>query len=370
MPYGNSRSSSAPVQPKPPAVQQDQSPSPQVGQKPGKRKGVPKKREKPQRGVVKPHSYEELDFPLEDETDDFDPLETFDLEDYRPPQRKQRHYGPPLVDDYRPSDRKSRRKKQTEEFSPIVPSPPPKPKLHAHSIPLGSGQDLDFDELEDDVPEAQEEVEEIDGFLMFITSDFQPPRRKNRSTELDDLLLPPQSTVLSSSPSMPAGKPSKKKGRPTGALPPAAFIERKSKKEKPDKDQTGFIAHIVNAIKSLGGKATGHDITSWIAQTYPEVCFGDHKILSYRVNAVLSSKKHTILFNKRKIDIDNNKKASLWSLRDGASNFEELMNQVAKTENESDSDDYDKYVAAYGSSDQESTDSDQEGVLHYEVIYK
>ena len=50
----------------------------------------------------------------------------------------------------------------------------------------------------------------------------------------------------------------------------------------------------------------------------PDADYPDHKILSYRVNAVLSSKKNSNLFLKKKMGIDNNRKVSLWTLREMA----------------------------------------------------
>jgi hypothetical protein len=49
-----------------------------------------------------------------------------------------------------------------------------------------------------------------------------------------------------------------------------------------------------------------------------EAEYPDHKILSYRVNAVLSSKKNSNLFHKKKLGIDSNRKVSLWTLREMA----------------------------------------------------
>lgn len=49
-----------------------------------------------------------------------------------------------------------------------------------------------------------------------------------------------------------------------------------------DKKSLWFIQQIVEAINAFGGKASGSDITDWMAEHHKDLCYGDRKILSYR----------------------------------------------------------------------------------------
>lgn len=60
---------------------------------------------------------------------------------------------------------------------------------------------------------------------------------------------------------------------------------------------TNYLQLIEDAFTDFGGKATGADVTEWIAQRHPEL--GENKKrLSYSVNAILSSKKYSHIFTK------------------------------------------------------------------------
>jgi len=78
------------------------------------------------------------------------------------------------------------------------------------------------------------------------------------------------------------------------------------------KEESTNVSRIMEAIRSLGGKATGNDISSWICKQYSSD-ITMKKRLSYTVNAVLSSKKHSGLFSKEMVYFDGHKRA-LWSL--------------------------------------------------------
>jgi hypothetical protein len=68
---------------------------------------------------------------------------------------------------------------------------------------------------------------------------------------------------------------------------------------------------IVEALKGMGGRATGIDITDWLSKHYPDLG-GDRKKLGYMVNAVLSSKKYKGKFVKEKMV--NGGQRALWKL--------------------------------------------------------
>eukprot|EP01119_Soliformovum_irregulare_P009852 TRINITY_DN2371_c0_g1_i1.p1 TRINITY_DN2371_c0_g1~~TRINITY_DN2371_c0_g1_i1.p1 ORF type:complete len:831 (-),score=259.15 TRINITY_DN2371_c0_g1_i1:1504-3996(-) len=76
-----------------------------------------------------------------------------------------------------------------------------------------------------------------------------------------------------------------------------------------------IVRGIADAIEALGGKAKGSDVTNWISQNQRELCSGDKKILSYRVNAVLSSKKHANIFGKIKNPSEQNRRKTVWYLK-------------------------------------------------------
>lgn len=74
--------------------------------------------------------------------------------------------------------------------------------------------------------------------------------------------------------------------------------ELKSKKARTDAtDNENYVELIEQAMRGLGGKATGQDITESISQTHQELGHNKKK-LGYRVNAVLSSKKYKTIFAK------------------------------------------------------------------------
>eukprot|EP01114_Cavostelium_apophysatum_P003534 TRINITY_DN1348_c0_g1_i4.p1 TRINITY_DN1348_c0_g1~~TRINITY_DN1348_c0_g1_i4.p1 ORF type:complete len:485 (+),score=156.31 TRINITY_DN1348_c0_g1_i4:1091-2545(+) len=89
-------------------------------------------------------------------------------------------------------------------------------------------------------------------------------------------------------------------------------IEDEPMEPSESKEEGRNVAVIIEAIKTIGGRATGVQISHWICDTYPEE-FANRKKLSYIVNAILSSKKHTASFRKDVVVIDGNKRA-LWSL--------------------------------------------------------
>lgn len=75
------------------------------------------------------------------------------------------------------------------------------------------------------------------------------------------------------------------------------------------------VKQIIQAIKNLGGKGTGAEITAWIDKHCADTSH-NKKRLGYTVNSVLSAKKYSILFAKETVIIDGNKRA-LWKLASG-----------------------------------------------------
>ena len=69
----------------------------------------------------------------------------------------------------------------------------------------------------------------------------------------------------------------------------------------------------------------------------PYICDGDVKVLHYRVNAVLSSKKNANQFHKKKVTVDANRKIALWSLRpfdgdDDETEYHEKIEPIQRVE--------------------------------------
>jgi len=77
-------------------------------------------------------------------------------------------------------------------------------------------------------------------------------------------------------------------------------------------------------MKQLGGKATGSQICDWFVDHSPQTTETDRKALAYKINAILSSKKHSNLFLKKKTSVDGGKQICIWSLRDPNSATENL----------------------------------------------
>lgn len=81
-----------------------------------------------------------------------------------------------------------------------------------------------------------------------------------------------------------------------------------------------YAPKIVQAMRAMGGRGTAHDITDWVLLNTTEGKQHDRKFISYRVNAVLSSPRHSTLFLKTRMlaGADASKKAPVWMLREGA----------------------------------------------------
>lgn len=97
------------------------------------------------------------------------------------------------------------------------------------------------------------------------------------------------------------------------------------------KEESTNVSRIMEAIRSLGGKATGNDISSWICKQYSND-ITMKKRLSYTVNAVLSSKKHSGLFTKEMVYFDGHKRA-LWSLSASSLTAELASQDIGEKEN-------------------------------------
>ncbi len=136
--------------------------------------------------------------------------------------------------------------------------------------------------------------------------------------------------------------------------PPVGRL-KKEYSEKP-KNSTTVMRKIIEAVTSLGGSATGAEITDWIMTNHPEICSGDHKVLSYRVNAVLSSKKHANVFVKSGTRDDSSKKI-VWTVKDNANDMN-IMDEESESEGD---------VDVMDLSDEGTTDSDQEAAEVYGV---
>jgi len=76
-------------------------------------------------------------------------------------------------------------------------------------------------------------------------------------------------------------------------------------------EAANYLQLIESAIKGMGGKATGSEITDWIANRHKELGTNKKK-LTYTVNAILSSKKYNTLFIKDQMV--NNGQRALWKL--------------------------------------------------------
>jgi len=79
----------------------------------------------------------------------------------------------------------------------------------------------------------------------------------------------------------------------------------------PPEEAANYLQLIESAIKGMGGKATGSEITDWIANRHKELGTNKKK-LTYTVNAILSSKKYNNLFIKDQMV--NNGQRALWKL--------------------------------------------------------
>jgi len=120
----------------------------------------------------------------------------------------------------------------------------------------------------------------------------------------------------------------------------ASWLESQSEEQLEDtegmldgetKEESTNVSRIMEAIRSLGGKATGNDISSWICKQYSSD-ITMKKRLSYTVNAVLSSKKHSGLFTKEMVYFDGHKRA-LWSLSPSSLNSEFANQEVGDNNN-------------------------------------
>eukprot|EP01114_Cavostelium_apophysatum_P018027 TRINITY_DN548_c0_g1_i1.p1 TRINITY_DN548_c0_g1~~TRINITY_DN548_c0_g1_i1.p1 ORF type:complete len:1044 (-),score=386.50 TRINITY_DN548_c0_g1_i1:46-3177(-) len=83
-----------------------------------------------------------------------------------------------------------------------------------------------------------------------------------------------------------------------------------------------LLQQIVQAIKELGGQASGNDISKCIYAKHRKVFTSvDFKPLCFRVNSILSSKKYHYLFKKSKMSMFGNSKSrsTLWTLAGKAS---------------------------------------------------
>ncbi len=81
---------------------------------------------------------------------------------------------------------------------------------------------------------------------------------------------------------------------------------------KPPRD-VDFVNKVRRALHALGGYATGEDVVNWLLKN--EGVEQEYKVLKYRINAVLSSKSYTHLFDKD-ATMSAQRKASVWKLRE------------------------------------------------------
>lgn len=88
-----------------------------------------------------------------------------------------------------------------------------------------------------------------------------------------------------------------------------------------------YVFKIVEAIKRLNGIASGAQITDWILHhDFTQV--EQKKMVSYRVNAILSSKKYSDIFTKKRVPSSHGgRKLSLWTIRSGSPAAQYMLQQ-------------------------------------------
>jgi len=96
---------------------------------------------------------------------------------------------------------------------------------------------------------------------------------------------------------------------------------------KPQRD-VEFVNKIRRALQSLGGKATGEQISQYLIQN--EGINQEHKILKYRINAVLSSKTYMDLFEKEFFPPSPQRRASVWLLKTFNQNLQDVPEDLVK----------------------------------------
>jgi len=109
--------------------------------------------------------------------------------------------------------------------------------------------------------------------------------------------------------------------------PPISLVVPKEKEKERDESpfnspnlndehhHANYVVLIEQALKNLGGKGTGSEITDNISDQFKELGTNKKK-LTYTVNAVLSSKKYSSIFSK---EPPNNSGRSIWKLSSGSS---------------------------------------------------
>jgi len=139
--------------------------------------------------------------------------------------------------------------KQQILSTPTILSPSPQSKRSYLSNSGSELKTLRFSKRDEEEEfDFDEKIYDEDSLMESPTDEFQSPKR--RRTETPDLVSP-----LSSSMGV----------------------------------EGSFSERIVEALRALGGKGTGADITNWIASHYDDLL--TKKKLAYIVNAVLSSRK-------------------------------------------------------------------------------
>lgn len=80
-------------------------------------------------------------------------------------------------------------------------------------------------------------------------------------------------------------------------------------------EDSNFLNKLERALEALGGRASGSEIASWMLDN---LHFDENilpKTLKYKVNAILSSALYSHRFEKEVIQININKKVTIWSLK-------------------------------------------------------
>lgn len=110
------------------------------------------------------------------------------------------------------------------------------------------------------------------------------------------------------------------------------FFPKKNRNSK----ETPLFSKIKEALQALGNDSKASTIANWIDQNYPQFSEGDKKILTYKVNSILTSRKNNHIFQKKRVQTEG-RRSPTWSLTEKPKRKfrEEEIQTVSCSEDES-----------------------------------